>query len=142
MLPLMRRHCSRCSTKLIHFCKKLQLALDCRQSKYSFQIYNIFFSILGVVFGVPLLCYFQKLQFLAVKKFWNKFCNILQLFVWAQKVACLIFLKAYFKLNRLIFLSFLVSFLVNILNWKAPFLTKKTSTVNSETPFSREAKEN
>ena len=25
---------SRCSTKLIHFCKKIPIALDCRQSKY------------------------------------------------------------------------------------------------------------
>ena len=43
-----------CSTKLIHFCKKLPFALVCRHSKYSLQIYNIhIFSILGVAFAVP-----------------------------------------------------------------------------------------
>ena len=37
--------------------KNLPLVLDCRQSRYSLKIYNIhiFFSILGVVFAVPLL---------------------------------------------------------------------------------------
>ena len=29
------RKLSNCSTKLIHVCKKLPLALDCRQSEYS-----------------------------------------------------------------------------------------------------------
>ena len=36
-----KKTCVVFSTKLIHVCKKLPLALDCRQSKYSQQIYNI-----------------------------------------------------------------------------------------------------
>ena len=51
---------------------------------------------------------------------------------------CLRFLKSYFKLEILIFLTFLVSFLVDMFNEKAPFLTKKT-VMKSETHFSREA---
>ena len=69
---------SGCSTKLIHFCKKLPLSLDCRQSKYSLWIYNThILSILGVAFAVPFLCYFQKHQILVVKNFWNNFCCII-----------------------------------------------------------------
>ena len=43
------------------------------------------FSILGVGFSALSLCYFQKLQLFVVKKFWNSFCCIVLLFVWAQK---------------------------------------------------------
>ena len=35
MLPSKRENLSRCSTKLIHVCEKIRLALDCGQSKYS-----------------------------------------------------------------------------------------------------------
>ena len=48
MLPLKWENSSLHSKKLIHFCKKLPLALDCGHS----------FSILGVDFAVPFLCYF------------------------------------------------------------------------------------
>ena len=73
-------------------------------------IYNIhIFSILGVAFALPFLCYFQKLQLLVVKKKWNNFCCITLVFVQAQKL-CLRFLKSYLKLEILIFLSFVVSF--------------------------------
>ena len=78
------------------------------------------FSILGVAFSVLSLCYFQKLQLFVVKKFWNSFCCIVLLFVWAQK-ECLRFLQSYLKLEPLIFLSFLVSFLVDMFDLKAPF---------------------
>ena len=61
-----------------------------------------YFSILSVAFVVPLLSYFQKLQLLAVKRFWTNFCCIVLLYLWAQKV-CLKFLKSYFKLEILIF---------------------------------------
>ena len=44
------------------------------QAEQIFSI-NIFwmhiFSILGVAFAIPFPCYFQKLQLLVVKKFWN-----------------------------------------------------------------------
>ena len=73
MLPLKWENLSRCSTKLIHVCKKLPLELDCRRSKYSQWIYNIhIFSILGMAFEVLFLCYFQKLLLLAVKNFFLK----------------------------------------------------------------------
>ena len=57
------------------------------------------------------------------KKNWNNFCCIVLLFVWAQKV-CLRFLKSCFKLE-ILFLFFMASFLVDMFNYKAPFLTKK-----------------
>ena len=45
MLSSKWENLSRCSTKLIHLCKKLPLALDCRQSKYSLLIFNIYIYI-------------------------------------------------------------------------------------------------
>ena len=136
------RKCESLFYKLIHFCKKLPLALDCKQSKYSQQTYNMhIFLILDVAFAVLFLFYFQKLKFLVVKKFWTNFCCFVLLYLWAQKV-CFRFLKPYFKLEVLIFLSFTVSFLLDMFKWKAPSLTKKTSVVKSETHFSREAIEN
>ena len=58
-------------------------------------------------------CYFWKLQILVIKMFLNNFCCIILLFVWARK-ECLRFLKSYLKLEILIFLSFVVSFLVDM----------------------------
>ena len=82
-----RKFCS-CSTKWIHVCKKLPLVLDCGQSKYYLEKFNIYiFSILGVAFAVPFVCFFQKLQLLVIKKFWDNFWWIVLLFVWAQKVS-------------------------------------------------------
>ena len=52
---------------------------------------------------------------LAVKKLWPRFYCIALLYLWAQKV-CLRFSKSYFKLEILIFLSFVVSFLVYMFN--------------------------
>ena len=57
MLPS-RENVSRCSTKLIHFCKKLPLGLDYRQRKHSLQICNIhIFLALGVAFAVSFLLF-------------------------------------------------------------------------------------
>ena len=142
MLPSKWENLSRSSIKLFHFCKKLPLiALDTGRNNI-FCKYNIhIFSNLDVAFAVPFLCYLQKLQLLVIKTIWNNFCCIVLLFVWAQKV-CLRFLKSYFKLEILIFLSFAVSFLVDMFNWRAPFLTKRISAVKSETHFSRKAIEN
>ena len=99
------KNLSRCSTKFVHVCKKLPLALNCKQSKYYWQIYNAHISsILGVALVVPFLCYFQKFQFREVKTFWNNFRCIVLLFVWARKV-CLRFLSSCFKLEIFIFLS-------------------------------------
>ena len=82
------------------------------------------FSIMGIAFAALFLCYSQKLQLLVIKKFWNIFCCIVLLFVWAQKV-CNRFLKSYFKLEILIFLSFLVSVLVvqlkKLLFWRKQY---------------------
>ena len=80
-------------------------------SKY---IMYIFFNF-GRAFCGLFVSYFQKLQLLVVKKFWTKFCCIVLLYLWAQK-ECLRFLKSYFKLEVLIFLSFVVSFLIDIFN--------------------------
>ena len=66
-----------------------------------------YFSILCLAFAAPFLCYFQRL--LVVKKNWCNFCYIVLLYLSAQK-EYLRFLKLYFKLEILIFLSFVVSF--------------------------------
>ena len=66
-----------------------------------------YFSILFLAFAAPFLCYFQRL--LVVKKNWSNFCYIVLLHLSAQK-EYLRFLKLYFKLEMLIFLSFVVSF--------------------------------
>ena len=50
--------------------------------------------------------------------------------------------KILFQTGDINILSFIVSFLVDILNWKALFLKKKVTAVKSETNFSREAIEN
>ena len=46
---------------------------------FSVNINYTYFSILGVAFAVPFLCYFQKLQ-LVVKKIWTNFCCIVLLY--------------------------------------------------------------
>ena len=91
---------SRCSTKLIHICKKTTTCIWLRSElifsvdKYIFQFW--------VVFTVPFLCYFQKLQFLVAKTFWTNFCCFVLLYLCTQKV-CLRFQKSYFKLEINIF---------------------------------------
>ena len=88
----------------------LQKTTTCRQTNVLSK-----FIIYMFCFCVPLLCYFQKYQLLVVKKFWTNFCCIVLLYLWAQKM-CLRFLKSYFKLKILIFLSFVMSFLVDMFN--------------------------
>ena len=75
--------------------------------------FNFSCGFCGFFFYVISLCYFQKFQLLVVQKFWTNFCFIVLLF--AQKV-CLRFLKSYFKLDILTFLSFVVHFLVDTFN--------------------------
>ena len=89
---------------------------------------------MGVAFTVSFLCYFQNLQLLVVKKIWTNFCCIVLLHLWAQK-ECLRFLKSYFKLEILIFLSFLAS-TKNLLFWR------KEHQQEVWEHFSREANEN
>ena len=99
--------------------KCLQKATTCiglrAEQIFSLNIWYTYFSILGVAFTIPFLCYFQKFQLLVVKKFWTNFCSIVLLYLWAQKLR-LKFLKSNFKLEILIFLSFVVSFLVDMFN--------------------------
>ena len=71
------------------------------------------------------------------KKNWKSFLLHCTSICMSSKV-CLKSLKPYFKLEILVFLSFMVSFLVDMFNEEVPFLTKKTSVVISETHFSRE----
>ena len=65
----------------------------------------------GFCSSFPLV--FPKLQLLVVKQFWTNFCCIVLLHLWAQK-ASLRFLKPYFNLEMLVFLSLVVSFLVDM----------------------------
>ena len=78
-------------------------------SKY---IIYIFFNFARGFYGsFPML--FPKAPAYCCTKFWTNFCCIVLLYLWAQK-SCLRFLISYFKLEILIFLSFVVSFLVDI----------------------------
>ena len=99
--------------------KCLQKATTCTglraEQIFSVNIWYTYFSILGVAFTIPFLRYFQKFQLLVVKKFWINFCSIVLLYLWAQKLR-LKFLKSNFRLEILIFLSFVVFFLVDIFN--------------------------
>ena len=92
-----------CSTKLLHSCKKKKkkitayIGLQVEQILFIYiyichicYIYVIYiqFCEWGLLFAVPFFfCHFQKLQLLVVKKF----CCIILLFVWAQKVIPKIF---------------------------------------------------
>ena len=92
------------------------------QAETIFSWYIYIFSIVGVASAVIFL-FFEKLQLLVIKC-WNNFYCIVLLFIWAQK-ACLRSLNFHFKLDILIFLFFVVSFLVDIFKQKASFLMKK-----------------
>ena len=115
MLPSKWDNLSRCSAKLAYVCKKLPLVLDCRQSKYSLYIcvYIYIYTNFGVAFAVSF--YFQKLQFLVIKKNWNDF-SALYFYLYDLKK-----LKFYFKLEILIFLSFLVFFFSTYVKLKSSF---------------------
>ena len=105
--------------------QKLSLAMDCRQSKYSLQKFNMYIyiiSILGVAFPIHFLCYFKKLHVFAA--FYFYLCELKK---------CLRFIKSYFILEILIFLSFVVSFLVRYVQLKSSFSDKKTSAVKYKT---------
>ena len=91
---------------------------------FSVNIWYTYFSILGMALAVPFLCYFQKLQHLVVKELWTNFCCVVLLYLWIQKV-CLRFLKFCFKLEILIFLSFVVSFFSRYVQLKSFFSDKK-----------------
>ena len=135
MLPSKQENLSRCSKKLIHFCKKnyhLHWIADRANILGKYIIYIFLNFRCGFCGSFSLL--FPKSPASCGKKILKYFCWITLLFVWDQKV-CLSFLKSYFTLEILIFLSFVVSFLVDMFNGKAPFLMKKSCC-------SREAIEN
>ena len=64
MLPSKWENLSRCSTKIIYFCKKLPLTLDCGQSKYSHYIFNFrraFYSSFPMLFPKAPASWFRKI---------------------------------------------------------------------------------
>ena len=68
---------------------------------------------------------FPKLQLLVVKTFWTIFCSIVLLYFYLIAQVCLRFLRSYFNLEILIFLSFMMSFLVLYIRGVARFLQTK-----------------
>ena len=77
-------------------------------------MFNIYVSaILSMAFVVPFSM--SEAPASCDKKFWNKFCWVVLLFLWSQEV-CLRFVKSYFKQEILISLSFVVSFIVDMFN--------------------------
>ena len=133
MLSSKWENLSRCSTKLIHVCKKLSLALACRQSRYSLWIYNIhiFFNFGSGLCGSFSMLFRKAQASCGKKKILNNFCCSVLLFVWAWKV-CLRYLKSYFKLERGVFFN-------RYMQLKSSFSDGKTSAVKSETGFDRKA---
>ena len=85
------------------------------QEIFSVNIEYIYFSNFGRGFCSSFSMSFPKTPASWDKKNWNNFCCIVLIFAWAEKV-CLRFLKPYFKLKILIFLSFVVSSLVDMFN--------------------------
>ena len=79
MLTSQWKNLSRCSTKLLHVCKKLPLALNCGQSKCSLEIFNIYIYIYYIIFNFgPGFCssfpmLFPEATASCDKKFWNNF---------------------------------------------------------------------
>ena len=64
MLPSKWENLSRCSTKIIYFCKKLPLTLDCGQSKYSHYIFNFrraFYGSFPMLFPKAPASWFRKI---------------------------------------------------------------------------------
>ena len=113
MLLSKSENLSRCSTKLIHFCKKTTTCIRLQGEQiFLVNIYR-YFSILGMAFTVLFLCYFQKFQLVVKKKNWtNLYCTVL-LYLWAQKMSQVF--KILFQTGD-IFLSSMVSFLVDMFN--------------------------
>ena len=136
MLPLKWENLSLCSTKSMYFCKKLPLALGCRQNKYSLLMYNIHILPISKIssFCSSFYVLFPKAPASCGKKNRNKSFYIVLLFVCAQKV-CLRFLKSYFKLETLILLFFVVSFQQIYSTKKHLLLTKKSSAAKSKIHF-------
>ena len=124
MLPSKWENLNRCSTKLIHFCKKLPLALDCMQSKYSLQIYDQHFFQFWAWLLRFLFCIISKNSSFLWEKGFENFFAALYYYLYELK-KCLRVLKPYFKMKILIFLSFVVSFIVDMFNKKVFFWCKK-----------------
>ena len=92
--------------KLIHVCKNLSLALDCRHKQIS--SVNIYINIhIYFNFGCSLCDYFSMF-FEIILLHYTSVCM-------TSKV-CFRSLKSYFRLEILMFLSFVVSFLVDVFN--------------------------
>ena len=126
MLPLKWENLSRCSTKLVHFCKKLPLhwLADRANIIWKYMITYMFFHFWRGICGFFAMLFLKAPASCCKKKLKQFLLQFLLLFEWAQKV-CLRFLKSYFDLEILIFLSFMVSFLVDMFDLKAPSLIKK-----------------
>ena len=91
---------------------------------FSVNVSWIFFFNFGRGFCGSFSMFFQKLQLFAIKKILNNFYCIVLLFVWAQKL-CPRFFKLYFRLEILIILSFVVSFLADICSNKKLLFWRK-----------------
>ena len=121
------RKFSRCSIKLIHFCKNnLQLVADRGKILCKYIMHMYFFKCWMWVLRF-LFCYFQKFQFFVVNKFWHNFSCIARLFVWAQKVVCQIF-KILFQTSKSVVSFLLGVFLSRYIQLKILFSDKTSSS--------------
>ena len=132
MLPLKWENMSRCSTKLIHVCKKLPLAG--RANIFSKYIIYIYLNFGRGFYGS---FYFQKLQLFVAEKFWTNFCCIVLLYLWAPKVSQIFkILSQTGDINNFVLRGVFFSRYVQL---KSFFSDEKTSAMKTETQFSREA---
>ena len=99
---------------------------------------NIYFSMLGVAFTVPFLCYFQKLQLLVVKNVWTNFLLHSNSIFMSSKSVSQIF-KTLLQIGDINIFVLRNVFFSRYVQLKSYFSDEKKTVVKSETLFSREA---
>ena len=137
MLPSKSKNLSRCSKKIIHFCKNYHLhqTADRANILCKYTIYIFFFNFWRGFSG------FYSVLFLKTPASCGK--NVLKQFllhctsVLAQKVFQIF--KILFQTEDINIFAVLGVLSSRYVQLKSPFLTKKISAVKSETYFSREA---
>ena len=129
MVPSKWQNLSCYSTKLIHVCKSCHLHwIVGRANILNKCIIYIFFNFgCGFYGSFPMLFSKAPTFWTNLKNFWTNFCCIVLLYLWARKV-CLRISKSYFKLEILIFLSFVVHLLIDNVQLKSSFSDEKRTS--------------
>ena len=129
MLPSKWGNLSCYSTKLIHVCKSYHLVwIVGRANILNKHIIFIFFNFGCGFYGFfPMLFLKAPTLWTNFKKIWTNFCCIVLLYLRARKL-CLRISKSYFRLEILIFLSFVVYLLVDNVQLRTSFSDEKKTS--------------